>query len=157
QLDGTRVDFAVTGSTGSQNTTFMGGYFSGTTPVMAIRATNPLGEPLYSGYAARIHATVTAGSNTFGNGTNADHVQDGTGGMNIFRSSETATPFSSTTPGQIVDVVGRIAFNGGRQRLDITESLEKLTSPYGITVVSSGPLPTPATVTIGALLLAPES
>src|SRR5262249_9682324 len=98
-----------------------------------------------------------AGSNTFGNGTNDDYVQDGTGGINIFRSSETATPFSSTTPGQIVDVVGRIAFNGGRQRLDITESLEKMTSPYGITVVSSGPLPTPATVTIGALLLAPES
>ena len=53
----------------------------------------------------------------------------------MFRSTDTATPFSSTTPGQVVEVVGRIGFNGGRQRLDITESLEKLTSPYGITVL----------------------
>src|SRR5262249_18980020 len=62
--DGVRVDFAVSGSTGGQTTTYRGGYFSGTTPVSTLRTTNALGEPQYNGYAARIHGTVTAGSNT---------------------------------------------------------------------------------------------
>jgi beta-lactamase superfamily II metal-dependent hydrolase/DNA/RNA endonuclease YhcR with UshA esterase domain len=157
QPDGTRVDFAVTGSTGVQTTTYTGGYFSGVTDVAAIRATNALGEPLYNGYAARIDGTVTAGSNTFASGTNDDYVQDGTGGINVFRSTDTATPFSATVPGQVVEVIGRIAFNGGRQRLDITESLEKATSPYGISVASSGSAPVPAAMTIAALNLDPES
>src|SRR5262245_60853482 len=157
QVDGTRVDFAVTGSAGGQTTTFTSGYFSGTTPVAALRATNAVGSPLFNGYAARILGTVTAGSNTFAAGTNDDYVQDATGGINVFRSTETATPFSATTPGQVAEVVGRVAFNGGRQRLDITESLEKPTSPYGIAVQSSGPAPTPATTTIGALNANPES
>src|SRR5262249_11629859 len=122
--DGVRVDFAVSGSTGGQTTTYRGGYFSGTTPVSTLRTTNAVGEPQYNGYAARIHGTVTAGSNTFANGTNDDYVQDATSGINVFRSSDTATPFLFTSPGQVVEVVGRIAFNGGRQRLDITESLE---------------------------------
>jgi hypothetical protein len=151
------VDFAVSGSTGEQTTTYTSGYFSGTTPVAALRTTNALGEPLFTGYAARILGTVTAGSNTFSSGTNDDYIQDASGGINVYRSTDTATPFSSTTPGQVAEAVGRIGFNGGRQRLDITESLEKLTSPYGINVLSSGPAPTPASMTIGALAVDPES
>src|SRR5262249_39646669 len=87
--DGTRVDFAVSGSTGGQTTTYASGYFSGTTSVGTLRTTNPLGEPLFSGYAARILGTVTAGSNTFASGTNDDYVQDATGGINVFRSTDT--------------------------------------------------------------------
>ncbi len=157
QLDGARVDFQVSGTTGGQTTSFTTGYFSGTTPVASLRAIDVLGVPMFNGYAARIHGTVTAGSNTFGSGTNDDYVQDATGGINVFRSTETATPFSATTPGLVVDVVGRIGFNGGRARLDITESLEKLTSPYGITIASSGAAPIPAGVTIGDLNLNLES
>jgi beta-lactamase superfamily II metal-dependent hydrolase len=155
--DGTRVDFAVTGSTGGQTTAYSSGYFSGTTLVAALRTTNTLGEPLYTGYAARIQGTVTAGSNTFASGTNDDYIQDATGGINVYRSTDTPTPFSSTAPGQVAEAVGRIGFNGGRQRLDLTESIEKMTSPFGINVLSSGPAPTPASVTIAALSLNPES
>jgi beta-lactamase superfamily II metal-dependent hydrolase/DNA/RNA endonuclease YhcR with UshA esterase domain len=157
QVDGARVDFRVSGTTGGQTTSFTTGYFSGTTPVASLRAIDALGVPMFNGYAARIHGTVTAGSNTFGSGTNDDYVQDASGGINVFRSNETATPFSATAPGHVVDVVGRIAFNGGRARLDITESLEKLTSPYGVIVTSPGAAPIPAGVTIADLSLNRES
>jgi DNA/RNA endonuclease YhcR with UshA esterase domain len=157
QANGTRVDAAVAGTANGVTTTFNLGYFSGVTPVSTLHALNALGEPAFSGYAARIQGTVTAGSNTFSAGTNDDYVQDATGGINVFRSTDTATPFSTTTPGQSVEVVGRVGFSGGRFRLDITESLEKTTSPYGITALGSGPAPVPAPVTIAALNANPES
>jgi hypothetical protein len=157
QPDGTRVEFGVSGTTGSQTTTSGGGYFSGTTAIGMLRTLNSLGEPLYNSFTARIQGTVTAGGNTFSAGTNDDYIQDGTGGINVFRSTDTATPFAGTTPGQVAEVIGRIGFNGGRLRLDITESIEKSTSPYGINLVSPGPAPTPAAVTIGALNANPES
>ena len=157
QANGTRVDYAVAGTANGVTTTFTLGYFSGVTPVSTLHVLNALGEPAFSGYAARIQGTVSAGSNTFSAGTNDDYIQDATGGINVFRSTDTATPFSSTTPGQSVEVVGRVGFNGGRFRLDITESLEKTTSPYGISALGSGPSPVPATVTIAALTANPES
>src|SRR5207247_8255375 len=58
--DATRVDYAITASAGSQTTTHASGYFAGVTPASAVRAINAKGEPLYAGYAARIHGTVTA-------------------------------------------------------------------------------------------------
>jgi beta-lactamase superfamily II metal-dependent hydrolase/DNA/RNA endonuclease YhcR with UshA esterase domain len=155
QPDGARVDYAIGAAAGGHTTTFGSGYFSGVTPISSIRAINPKGEPLYAGYAARIQGTVTASG--FSVGTNDDYVQDATGGVNVFRSSDTPTPFTSTTPGQIVEVRGRIAFNGGRLRLDVTESVEKTTSPYGVVVLSTGPAPSPAASTISAIAANLES
>jgi beta-lactamase superfamily II metal-dependent hydrolase/predicted extracellular nuclease len=155
QPDGTRVDYAVTATAGTQQTTFALGYFSGVTPIQSLHALTAKGEPLYNGYAARIQGTVTGSG--FSAGTNDDYVQDLTGGINVYRSTETATAFTSTTPGQVVEVFGRIGFNGGRLRLDITESVENLTSPYGIVVLSTNTAPVPATVTIAGLSLNPES
>src|SRR5262249_6115314 len=122
QPDGTRVDYAVSATAGTQQTTFGLGYFSGVTPIQALHTLTAKGEPLYNGYAARIQGTVTGSG--FSAGTNDDYVQDITGGINVYRSTETATAFTSTTPGQVVEVFGRIGFNGGRLRLDITESVE---------------------------------
>jgi hypothetical protein len=110
---------------------------------------------LFAGYAARIQGTVTASG--FSAGTNDDYVQDATGAVNVYRSTDTPTPFTSLAPGQTVEAFGRINFNGGRLRLDLTESLEKVTSPFGVTVLSSGPAPTPQTTTIAALNANPES
>ncbi len=141
QPDGTRVDYAVTANAGTQTTTYGSGYFSGVVTIATIRTPAPNGEPLFAGYAARIQGVVSAGSNTFGAGSNDDYVQDATAGIDVYRSNETATPFTFTSAGQNVEVIGRIGFNGGRVRLDITESLEKTTSPYGITI-----LPTPGTI-----------
>ena len=155
QPDGTRVDYAITASAGGQTTTYTSGYFAGVSPVSALRALNAKGEPLFAGYAARIQGTVTASG--FSSGTNDDYVQDATGGVNVYRSTDTPTPFTSLTPGQTVEAFGRIGFNGGRLRLDLTESLEKATSPFGVVVIASGPAPTPMTTTIGALIGNPES
>jgi beta-lactamase superfamily II metal-dependent hydrolase len=157
QPDGTRVDYAVTANAGTQTTTYAAGYFSGVATIASIRTPAPNGEPLFAGYAARIQGVVSAGSNTFGAGSNDDYVQDATGGIDVYRSNETATPFTLTSAGQNVEVIGRIGFNGGRVRLDITESLEKTTSPYGITI-----LPTPGTIdpqpaTLALLAASPEA
>ena len=155
QPDGTRVDYAVTATAGRQQTTFSLGYFSGVTPILSLRAQTAKGEPLYNGYAARIQGTVTASG--FSPGTNDDYVQDVTGAINVYRSTNTPTAFTSTTPGQVVEVSGRIGFNGGRLRLDITESVENVTSPYGVVVLVTNPAPVPAVVTIAGLSSNPES
>ena len=161
QPDGTRVKYSVSGTAivpvvGAQTTTFSSGYFAGVTPVASLRAAAANGEPLYTGYAARIQGTVTA-SGFSGAATNDDYVQDATGALNVYRSSDTPTAFTPTTPGQSVEARGRVNFNGGRLRLDLTESIEKTTSPFGVTVTSSGPAPAPVTTTIAALAANPES
>ncbi|HEY2150427.1 MAG TPA: choice-of-anchor D domain-containing protein, partial [Vicinamibacterales bacterium] len=155
QANGSRVDYKVTGAAGTQSSTFSLGYFSGVTPIASLHAETAKGEPLYNGYAARIQGTVTASG--FTPGTNDDYVQDATAAINVYRSTDTPTGFTSTTPGQVVEVSGRINFNGGRLRLDLTESVEKTSSPYGILVLSSAAAPTPATTTISALTANPES
>src|SRR3989449_1048039 len=155
QPDGTRVDYAIAAAAGGQTTTYSSGYFSGVTPISSIRDLNAAGEPLYAGYAARIQGMVTASG--YSSGTNDDYVQDATGGVNVYRSTDTPTPFTSTSPGQLVLAFGRIGFNGGRLRLDLTESLEKTTSPYGVTVLAANPPPTPVTMTIAAINANPES
>jgi len=155
QPDGARVDYTITAAAGAQTTTYRSGYFSGVTPIATIRAINAAGEPLYTGYAARVQGTVTASG--FSPGTNDDYVQDATGGVNVYRSTDTPTSFTATVPGQIVEVNGFIGFNGGRLRLDITESIEKATSPYGIVVLTTGSAPAPQPITIAALNANPES
>ena len=57
---------------GAQSSSYSSGYFSGVTPISTLRTLNALGEPLYNGYAARIHGTVTASG--FSAGTNDDYV-----------------------------------------------------------------------------------
>jgi hypothetical protein len=46
-------------------------------------------------------------------------------------------PADAPSTGQNVEARGRIGFNGGRLRLDLTESVEKTTSPYGVAILSS--------------------
>ena len=149
QPDGTRVDFTVVGSTAAQSSTYSSGYFSGVTPISTLRTLNALGEPLYTGYAARIVATVTASG--FSSGTNDDYAQDATGAINVYRSTDTVTPFTSTTPGQVIEARGRVGFLGGRLRLDLTESVEKTTSPFGISLLATSTVPTPLATTLATL------
>ena len=161
QPDGMRVDYSVAGTSdaagvGAQTTTFSGGYFSGITTVSSLQTLTPKGEPLYTGYAARIQGTVTA-SGFSGSATNDDYVQDTSGAVNVYKSTDGPTVFTSTAPGQVVEARGRVNFNGGRLRLDLTESVEKTSSPYGVTILSSAPAPAPITTTIAALLEHPEA
>src|SRR5262249_39782596 len=76
QPDGTRVDFTVSGTAGSQTTTSSSGYFSGVTPIATLRVLNANGEPLYQGYPARVQGLVTAGSGLFGAATYDDYLDD---------------------------------------------------------------------------------
>ena len=161
QPDGTRVSYTVAGTAvqpviGAQTTASSSGYFSGITPVDSLRALTAKGEPLHTGYAARIQGTVTAAGFS-GGGTNDDYVQDATGAVNVYKSTDGPTVFTSTAPGQIVEARGRINFNGGRLRLDLTESVEKTSSPYGVVLRSTGPAPLPVTTTIAAIAANPES
>jgi beta-lactamase superfamily II metal-dependent hydrolase/predicted extracellular nuclease len=149
QPDGTRVEFTVTGFAAGQNSAYSSGYFSGMTPIASLRTLNALGEPLYNGYAARVEATVTATG--YSAGTNDDYAQDATGAINVYRSTDTVTPFTSTTPGEVIEARGRVGFIGGRLRLDLTESVEKTTSPFGISLLAPGTVPTPLTTTLSAL------
>ena len=101
------------------------------TPIATLRALNAKGEPLYAGYAARIQGIVTAAA-AFGAGTNDDYVDDGTGAINVYRSTNGISPFTPTTTGQTSKRVGHIGFNGGRLRLDLTDSVEKTVVAVGI-------------------------
>ena len=160
ESDGTRVDYAVSAMAGGDTTSISGGYFAGVTPITSLHAVNAVGEPLYAGYVARIQGVVTAPSNTFGAATNDDYVQDATGGINIYRSTDPVTPFTSTLLGQAVQVRGVIGFNGGRLRLDVSQSTDKkapVPYPYGITSLGAGPAPAPHVVTIADLNASPEA
>ena len=136
QPDGTLVEFTIAASAGARTTTFSSGYFSGTTLISPVRALNPKGEPRFAGYAARVQGIVTASAFS-GSTTNDDYVQDASGAINVYRATDTPTPFVPATPGQTVEARGRIGFNGGRLRLDIMESIEKATSPFGVAVLAT--------------------
>ena len=159
QPDGTRVDYSVAGTSdaagvGVQTTTFSGGYFSGIDAGQLAPALNAKGEPLYTGYAARIQGTVTA-SGFSGTGPTTTTCRTRPARSTSTDRPTGRPPFTSTTPGQVVEARGRVDFNGGRLRLDLTESVEKTSSPYGMTILSPAPAPAPVTTTIAALLAAP--
>ena len=157
QPDGTRVDYTVTGTAGVQTTSYSSGYFSGVTPIGTLRVLNAKGEPLYAGYPARVRGLVTAGSGLFGAASNDDYIDDGTGALNIYRSTNGISAFTPTTTGQTVEAVGHIESVGGRFRLDLTDSVEKTVSPWHTTILPD-PLSTPAPLvrTIADLNAAPE-
>ena len=158
QPDGTRVDYTVSGTTGSQTTTYSNGYFSGVTPISTLRVLTAKGEPLYQGYAARVQGVVTAGSNLFGSATNDDYVDDGTGGLNIYRSSNGISVFTFLTTGQTVEAAGHIESLGGRFQLDLADSVEKTVSPWHTTILPTAPVtPMPLSITLAMLNSAPES
>lgn len=153
QANGTRVDYTVSATAGGQTTTYSDGYFSGTTPIANLKALNANGEPLYLDYAARIQPLVTAGTGTFNtSGTNVDYGQDATGGINIFRTTQPSVPaIQPTSTGQQVEVRGRISMLDGNFRLEVTPRFAETTSPFGITILSSGNTVTPVTRTIAQL------
>ena len=157
QPDGTRVDYTVTGTAGAQSTSYSSGYFSGVTPIAMLRVLTPTGEPQYQGYAARIQGVVTAGSGLFGSGTNDDYIQDGSGALNLYRSTNGISVFTATTTGQTVEAVGHIETVGGRFRLDLTESVEKSSSPWHTTVLAAPPIAdAPEHVTLADIVADPE-
>jgi beta-lactamase superfamily II metal-dependent hydrolase len=157
QPDGTRVDYTVTGAAGPQSTSYSLGYFSGLTPIASLRLLNSKGEPLYSGYPARIQGLVTAGSGLFGTISNDDYVDDGTAAINIYRSTNGISVYTPTTTGQTVEAVGHIESAGGRLRLDLTDSVEKTASPWHTAILPNpSTAPVPLSVTIADLNTAPE-
>ena len=157
QPDGTRVDYTVTGVAGAQTTSYSSGYFSGVTPIATLRVLNTVDEPLHAGFAARVQGLVTAGSGLFGSVSNDDYVDDGTGAINVYRSTNGISIYTPTTTGQTAEIVGHIESVGGRFRLDVTDSVEKTVSPWHTTILPNPIVtPSPLTTTIAALLATPE-
>jgi beta-lactamase superfamily II metal-dependent hydrolase len=158
QPDGTRVDYTISGRAGSQTTTYASGYFSGVTTIGALRELNANGEPAQPAYPARVRGVVTAGSGFFVAGTYDDYLDDGTGAINVFRAINGVSTFTPLTNGQTVEAVGHLETFAGRLRLDLSDSVEKTSSPWRTTVLAN-PVSTPAPLarTIAQLNAAPES
>ena len=105
QPDGTRVDYAVTGDGRRRsNTTFALGYFSGVTPIQSLHALTAQGRAALqrlrgtdSGHGHRAPASAPAPTTTT--------CRTSTGAVNVYRSTDTPTAFTSTTPGQVVEVL----------------------------------------------------
>ncbi len=159
QPNGTRVDYSVAATAGGQTTSYSDGYFSGTTPIANLKALNANGEPLYIDYAARIQPTITAGTGIYStSGANNDYAQDATGGINISRTTQPSTPaIQPTSTGQIAEIRGRIGMLDGIFRIEVTPRFAETTSPFGITIISSGNTVTPNSRTIATLNANPEA
>ena len=126
QPDGTRVDSQVAATAGGQTTTFVSGYFSGTTPV-SLRTIKRTASRS-SRYAARIQersppAAIRSAParTTTTSGRHRRHER-----FPLDRDADAVFPDDA---GLSRRSVGRIGFNGGRLRLDLTESLEKTRRP----------------------------
>lgn len=157
QPNGTRVDYTVVATAGGQTTSYKSGYFSGITPISALRTLNGLGEPLYAEYNARIQGTVTAGTNTFSvSAGNDDYIKDATGGINIFRTTQ-PTGAISTSVGQTIEARGFLTTSRGILQLNISPMVTGDTTPIGLTTLSSGTPPTPTAATIAQLNANPEN
>ncbi|HKS26160.1 MAG TPA: lamin tail domain-containing protein [Thermoanaerobaculia bacterium] len=158
QPDATRVDYTVTGVAGGKSTSFSGGYFSGTTPISTLRALDALGEPLYYDYAARVQGVVTAGTGLYASSNNDDYIQDATGGINIWRTTQPSTPAVQTTStGSIYSCYGLIGNGAGRLRIEVTPPFESPTTPYGCTLISASSVPAPLVRTIAQINANPEA
>jgi trimeric autotransporter adhesin len=158
QPDATRVDYTVTGVAGGKSTSFSGGYFAGTTPISTLRALDALGEPLYYEYAARVQGVVTAGTGLYASSNNDDYIQDATGGINIWRTTQPSTPAVQTTStGSIYACYGLIGNGAGRFRIEVTPPFQSPTTPYGCSLVSASSVPAPLVRTIAQINANPES
>jgi beta-lactamase superfamily II metal-dependent hydrolase len=157
QPNGTRVDYTVTATAGSQSTSYAAGYFAGITPISTLRVLDALGEPLYLDYAARIAGTATSDTNVFSVGTNDDYIQDATGGINIWRTLQPTVPAIQTiATGSTYTVAGRIGELAGRFHLETTPPFASNTTPYIITQTGSATV-TPAVKTIAQINANTES
>ncbi len=159
QPGGMKADLAISAVAGGATTTAKLGYFSGVTPVAALKSFDAAGEPVAFDYAARIRATVTAGSGVFTAGPDRlEAMEDAGGGLMLFYATTAPTGGpAATCAGQSVEASGRLATDGGQLELDVTPDFATAGTPYGVAVLSSGGPPAPATVTLAQLLAAPES
>ncbi len=159
QPNGTRVDYTVTATAGLRSSSYSDGYFSGITPIASLRPLNSLGEPLYLGYPVRVRGVVTAGTGIFSSGANNDdYLEDATGGINIFRTTDPPTPaLQPTLTGNTYDVAGRIGENVGRLRIEVTPPFASPTTPFTISLLSSGGSPVPTPMSIAQITAAGEA
>jgi DNA/RNA endonuclease YhcR with UshA esterase domain len=91
QANGSLVEFRIKATDNSvpSHVSYSGlsGYFSGTTPISAVRVNDPDGKALYAGYGARVAGVATVGTGVFrtqGDGVDF-YVQDNSpAGINVF-------------------------------------------------------------------------
>ena len=140
QPNGTRVEYTVTATAGTDSTSWSNGYFSGTTPISTLRSMTALGEPTYLEYAARVSGLATSTTGDFSSTNNDDYIDDGTGALNVSRTIEPTSPATQPmTAGSTYTVAGLINQLTGRLRLDVTPPFDGIDKPYAATSGSFNP------------------
>jgi len=164
QSNGTRVDYTVTATSAAGKTTsYSNGYFSGTTAVSTLRAPsslNSLGEPLYAGYPVRVQGVITAGTGIYNSGANNDdYLEDSTGGINIWRTTDPQSPaMQATSTGETDSITGLLGNSVGRLRVEVTPPFASTTTPYLVTQIAPGSgVTVPAPHSLGEIATSPES
>jgi len=144
QVDGTRVAYAVeaTDAGGKSTRSLPQGYYSGTTPISAVRVDDARGVLVPSAYAARIEGNLTVEPGIFHPFVSQMFVQDGTGGVQVFDNS-----LLSLSRGDRVQFVGELEQFAGQTELSMSQTF----GGYGATFVSSGSAPAPVAVTVAQL------
>lgn len=141
QADGARVAYAVSASDSSASAVSRPqGYFSGTSPVAALRLNDAEGILIPVEYAARIEGNVTVEPGVFHPFVSQIFVQDDAGdGLQIF--DNTLLPLDR---GDRVELVGELEQFSGQTELNTAQDF----GGYGVTDLGPGSVPAPQVITV---------
>jgi beta-lactamase superfamily II metal-dependent hydrolase len=141
QPDGVRVSYRVEAIDGGGRRTVSrpAGYFSGTTPIAALRVDDAQGVLRVAEYGARIEGSVTVEPGVFHPFVSQVYLQDASGaGIQVFDAELLAI-----VRGDVVRFVGELEQFGGQTELNVAQAF----GGYGHTVVAAGSPPAPQLVT----------
>lgn len=145
QSNGARVAYVVAAEDFASQaaTSRPQGYFSGTSPIAALRVDAADGSLVTAEYAARIEGDVTAEPGVFHPFVSQVFVQDGAGtGLQVF-----APGLLSLDRGDRVVFVGELEQFSGMTELSLAQDF----GGYGHTLVSSGSVPAPQAATVAGV------
>jgi beta-lactamase superfamily II metal-dependent hydrolase len=145
QANGARVSYLVTAVDGASQTAESRpqGYFSGTSPIGALRLNAADGSLATAEHAARLEGNVTVEPGIFHPFVSQVFVQDDAGaGLQVF-----ARGLLSIDRGDRVVFVGELEQFSGMTELSMAEDF----GGYGHTWVSAGTVPAPQTVTVAGV------
>jgi len=141
QLDGARVSYAVEATDGSASAESRPqGYFSGTSPIAALRLNDAEGVLIPAEFAARIEGNITAEPGIFHPFVSQIYVQDDAGdGIQIFDGTLLAI-----NRGDRVEFVGELEQFSAQTELNIVQDF----GGYGYTNLGAGTVPAPVVITV---------
>jgi hypothetical protein len=137
-----------TSKNGEISTSDISAFFAGTISIATAHAVNASGVMLYNGYAARLTGVATVASGIFSTAHLDVYLQDGSGGINLFKLGAGSTNIilgnSYTAVGNLFQFNGKAEIIPDDAQTDITNN-------------GAGTLPPPLIRTIDQLLNTPET